>query len=96
MNGPHLATGRFEVGNFNLKSERADNIDLSFNYSNDGLYAGLTFFQNDVNNYIYLMDEDDDHIMDADDDPHHELPHANYLQQDAEFKGYELEIGKTF
>ena len=57
MNGPHLATGRFEVGNFNLKSERADNIDLSFNYSNDGLYAALTFFQNNVDNYIYLMDE---------------------------------------
>jgi iron complex outermembrane receptor protein len=104
MNGPHLATGRFEVGNFNLKSEQSNNIDLTFHYSNDGLYAGLTFFQNDVNNYIYLMDEDDDHIMDedddhpidGDDDPHHDLPHANYLQQDAEFKGYELEIGKTF
>jgi iron complex outermembrane receptor protein len=103
LNGPHLATGRFEVGNFNLKSEQSNNIDLTFNYSNDGLYAGLTFFQNDVNNYIYLMDEDDDHIMDEDDDhnvgledPHHDLPHANYLQQDAEFKGYELEIGKTF
>jgi iron complex outermembrane receptor protein len=77
-------------------SEQSNNIDLTFNYSNDGLYAGLTFFQNDVNNYIYLMDEDDDHIMDEDDDPHHDLPHANYLQQDAEFKGYELEIGKTF
>jgi iron complex outermembrane receptor protein len=104
LNGPHLATGRFEVGNFNLMSEQSNNIDLTFNYSNDGLYAGLTFFQNDVNNYIYLMDEDDDHIMDedddhpidGDDDPHHDLPHANYLQQDAEFKGYELEIGKTF
>ena len=104
MNGPHLATDRFEVGNFNLMSEQSNNIDLTFNYSNDGLYAGLTFFQNDVNNYIYLMDEDDDHIMDedddhpidGDDDPHHDLPHANYLQQDAEFKGYELEIGKTF
>ena len=104
MNGPHLATGRFEVGNFNLKSEQSNNIDLTFNYSNDGLYADLTFFQNDVNNYIYLMDEDDDHPIDedddhpihGDDDPHHDLPHANYLQQDAEFKGYELEIGKTF
>ena len=104
MNGPHLATGRFEVGNFNLMSEQSNNIDLSFNYSNDGFYADLTFFQNNVNNYIYLMDEDDDHIMDedddhpidGDDDPHHDLPHANYLQQDAEFKGYELEIGKTF
>ena len=97
MNGPHLATGRFEVGNFNLKSEQSNNIDLTFNYSNDGLYAGLTFFQNNVDNYIYLMDEtEEDHADHGDDDDHGGLTLANYLQQDAEFKGYELEIGKTF
>ena len=60
MNGPHLATGRVEVGNFNLQSEQSNNIDLTFNYSNDGFYAGLTFFQNNVDNYIYLMDETED------------------------------------
>ena len=97
MNGPHLATGRFEVGNFNLSAEQSNNIDLSFNYSNDGLYAGLTFFQNDVDNYIYLMDEDDHEVDDhLHGDPHQDLVIANYLQQNAEFKGYELEIGKTF
>ena len=96
MNGPHLATGRFEAGNFNLKSERADNIDLSFSYSNNGLYAGLTFFHNDVNNYIYLMDETEGDHADHGDDDHDGLILANYLQQDAKFKGYELEVGKTF
>ena len=97
MNGPHLATGRFEVGNFNLKSEQSNNIDLSFNYSNDGFYADLTFFQNNVDNYIYLMDEtEEDHADHGDHDDHDGLTLANYLQQDAEFKGYELEIGKTF
>ena len=97
MNGPHLATARFEVGNFNLKSERANNVDLSFKYSNDGFYGGLTFFQNDVNNYIYLMDEtEDDHADHEDEDDHDGLTLAKYLQQDAEFKGYELEVGKTF
>ena len=96
MNGPHLATGRFEAGNFNLESERADNIDLSFSYSNNGLYAGLTFFHNDVNNYIYLMDETEGDHADHGDDDHDGLILANYLQQDAKFKGYELEVGKTF
>ena len=97
MNGPHLATGRVEVGNFNLKPERSNNIDLSFNFSNDGLYAGLTFFQNNVDNYIYLMDEtEEEHADHGEDDDHDGLTLANYLQQDAEFKGYELEIGKTF
>ena len=30
------------------------------------------------------------------DDDHDGLILANYLQQDAEFDGYELEVGKTF
>ena len=104
MNGPHLATGRFEEGDPNLKAEISNNIDLSFNYQNDGYFASLTLFKNDVDNYIYLMDEhEDDHVGGDDDDGgdddgghKHELIHAEYLQQDAEFNGYELEMGKTF
>ena len=97
INGPHLATGRFEVGNLNLKSEISNNFDLSFNFSNDGVYAALTFFQNNVDNYIFLMDEtEEDHADHGDDDDHDGFTLANYLQQDAEFMGYELEIGQTF
>lgn len=97
MNGAHLATGRFEVGNFNLKSEKANNTDLTFNYSNDGFFAALTFFQNDVDNYIYLMDESEEEHAEHEEEEHHGgLILANYLQQDAEFDGYELEMGKTF
>jgi len=95
MNGPHLATARYEVGNPNLKSEQSNNIDLTFNYENDGFYAVLTFFQNDVNNYIYLLDESEEE-HDGHDDDHSGLILANFVQQDAEFDGYELEIGKTF
>ena len=97
MNGPHLATGRNEVGNFNLESETSNNIDLVFSYSNDGFYANLAFFQNDVDNYIYLMDETEEEHEEHEEEEHHGgLILANYLQQDAEFNGYELEIGKTF
>ena len=96
MNGPHLATGRNEVGNFNLESETSNNIDVSFKYSNDGFYANLTFFQNDVDNYIYLMDETEEEHEEHEEEHHDGLILANYLQQDAEFDGYELEIGKTF
>ncbi|MDG2501252.1 MAG: TonB-dependent receptor [Porticoccaceae bacterium] len=97
MNGPHLATGRVEVGNFNLKSEQSNNIDLTFNYSNDGFFAAMTFFQNNVDNYIYLMDESEEEHEEHEEEEHHGgLILANYLQQDAEFDGYELEIGKTF
>jgi iron complex outermembrane receptor protein len=97
MNGPHLATGRNEVGNFDLKSEKSNNMDLTLRYKNDGFFADLTIFQNDVDNYIYLMDETEEEHEEHEEEEHHGgLILANYLQQDAEFEGYELEIGKTF
>ena len=32
MNGPHLATRRFEVGNVNLNPEKSNNLDMTLNY----------------------------------------------------------------
>ena len=96
MNGPHLATGRFEVGNANLKSERSNNIDLSLDYENSGFFAVLTFFRNEVDNYVYLEDETEAEHDDHGEAEHGGLPLANYLQQDAELDGYELEFGKVF
>ena len=121
MNGPHMATGRFEVGDPNLNSETSENFDISLNYENDGFYAYASFFITDVDNYIALIDEEEDHHMDEDEhhedeedhhegeDEHHDeddhdehehgygnLIHANYVQEDAEFDGYEFEFGKAF
>ena len=107
MNGPHLATGRFEVGNINLATETSNNIDLGISYANDNFFASLSFFINDVDNYVYLMDmhEEEHHDEDEDhDEEEHEEGHddhgglilANYLQEDAELDGYELEIGRVF
>ena len=107
MNGPHLATGRFEVGDPTLSSETSNNIDISFNFDNGEYFGYASFYINDVDNYITLMDEDDDHDEDEhheDEDEHHEdeddhghgnLIHANYIQEDAEFDGYEIEFGRT-
>ena len=116
MNGPHLATGRFEVGDPTLSSETSNNIDISFNFDNGEYFGYASFYINDVDNYITLMDEDDDHEMHGDEhhededehhedeDEHHEdeddhghgnLIHANYVQEDAEFDGYEIEFGRT-
>ena len=41
MNGAHLATGRFEVGDVTLESETSNNIDLTFDYKNNGFFATL-------------------------------------------------------
>ena len=120
MNGPHLATGRFEVGDPNLNSETSNNFDITLNYENDGFYAYASFYVTDVANYIALIDEEDhedEHHEDEDEhhedeDEHHEdgdhgdehedehdhgnLIHANYMQEDAEFDGYEFKIGRNF
>ena len=116
MNGPHNATGRLETGNPNLKSETSDNFDITFNYENGEYYGYASFYVNDVDNYITLMDEDEDHAEeeghdDHDEDEHHDdddhdsdghddhghgnLIHADYVQEDAEFDGYEIEFGRT-
>ena len=107
MNGPHLATGRLETGNPNLKSETSNNFDITFNFDNGDYYGVASFYINDVDNYITLMDEDDDHGDENGDDEHGDddhgdehgdehgnLIHANYVQENAEFDGYEFEFGR--
>ena len=104
MNGPHMATGRFEVGDPTLSSETSNNFDISLNFSNGEYFAYASFFINDIDNYIALIDEDENHEdehhedEDAHDDEHDHgnLIHANYVQEDAEFDGYEIEFGRTF
>ena len=109
MNGEHLSTGRFEIGNTNLETETSNNLDFSLNYENNGFFARTSIFRNDVDDYIYLQDlteeeyemqhnEDDDHGEEEeheDHDDHGGLILANYLQKDAELNGYEFEIGKS-
>ena len=101
MNGAHLATARFEVGNVNLNSETSNNIDLTLNMKNGSFFAKATIFMNDVDNYIYLQDETDEEHEEHDEeheeghDDHGGLILANYLQQDAELDGYEIEFGNT-
>ena len=96
MNGPHLATARFEVGNPTLDSERSQNIDLNFRYQKNGFFAKLTFFRNNVNDYIYLLDETEEEHEEHEEEDHGGLVLANYLQQDATLNGYEFEIGTVF
>lgn len=98
MNGPHLATGRYEVGNTNLKSETANNIDLNVFYKNNNFSFRANIFTNYIDNYIYLKDESgeehDEHEEEHDD--HGGLILANYLQRDAELEGYEFEVSQLF
>ncbi len=87
MNGPHLATGRFEIGNTSIDKERSRNIDLTLNYNQSGFFGTFTMFNNNVDDYIYIMDSAK---------KEENLTVANYRQKDAQLTGYELELGRTF
>ncbi len=88
MNGTHLAAARVEIGNVNLESERSNNIDFSVNYENDGYFINASVYSNAVDNYIYLIDTGNKNAKN--------LPITNYRQADADFNGYEIEIGRSF
>lgn len=98
MNGAHLATGRFEVGNVNLQPEVSNNIDFTVSMNSGSFYASASLFANKVDNYIYLQDETEEEHEEHDEehDDHGGLVLANYLQQDADLDGYEIEFGNTF
>lgn len=96
MNGEHLASSRYEIGDVNLDTERSNNIDLAFNFDVHGWFGSASIYYNRVDNYIYLRDElGEEHEAHMDDD-HGGLILSEYRQQDAEFTGYEIQIGKRF
>lgn len=82
-NGPHIATQAFEIGNPDLRIERAWGLEA---YARGRIGAGtfgLTAYRQWFDNYIFLeatgAEEDD-------------LPVFQYLQQDADFWGFEAEL----
>ena len=105
INGEHLAVARYEVGNANLDMERSNNLDFNLRYDDNTWFANASIYRNDVDNYIYLRDESEEEHEEheAGDDDHEEehvehgdLMLAEYMQNDATFSGYEIEIGRRF
>jgi iron complex outermembrane receptor protein len=54
-NGPHLATGQFEVGDRNLDKVRATSIDVALRYAHRGVRATLAAFYANYSNFIGLF-----------------------------------------
>ena len=102
MNGPHLATQRFEVGDPSLDVESSRNVEISLDYNHEGTYSTFTVFQNNIDDYIYLHDESEEEHADHDEeheeghDDHEGLILAKFMQETAEFKGYEFKVGKVY
>jgi iron complex outermembrane receptor protein len=103
MNGEHLASSRYEVGDVNLDTERSDNIDLAFTFDSHNWFGSASVYYNRVDNYIYLRDELEEeheaHMGEDHEDEHGDhggLILSEYTQQDADFTGYEIEVGARF
>jgi iron complex outermembrane receptor protein len=56
--GLHHGNFAFEVGNPNLKSERALGLDLSLRWRTSRASGELTYFRNDINDYIFRREID--------------------------------------
>ncbi len=89
MNGKHMAIQRHEVGSVALDSEEATNIDLELSYKLNDITFNLLYFQNDIDNYIYLLDDANGTKIDG-------VVIARHSQKDAEFDGYEFSISSDF
>ncbi|MEM7611042.1 MAG: TonB-dependent receptor [Pseudomonadota bacterium] len=85
--GAHLATGLFEVGlvivGADVEKELANNLDVAFHHHSDRLDMTLSAFYNDISDYTYRRENGD--IDDG-------LPVAVYVQEDAQFYGFEAEF----
>lgn len=82
-NGAHLATQQFEIGDPGLHKETANNIDLTWKRTGQGLRWTVNLFHNRIDDFIYLQNTGTEQD---------ELPVAVYTQADATMHGYEAEI----
>lgn len=82
--GPHIATGIFEVGDRNLALEKSIGIDVALRRKGDAWSGSLGAFYNRFSSYITPYPTD---LVDSDT----ELPIYAYRQGAAEFYGVELE-----
>jgi iron complex outermembrane recepter protein len=86
-NGPHVAVQRFEIGDANLKRERANTVDLSLRRNLANFGGSLTLFYSDYARFIFpaltgAFAGEEDEL----------LPVIEYQQADARFSGFEAEL----
>ncbi|MDZ7736882.1 MAG: TonB-dependent receptor [Gammaproteobacteria bacterium] len=89
-NGPHLATGTFEIGDAGLDAETANNFDFSLRKTDGRLTWRTNVFVNYIEDFIFLQEQDLDGDGAADEvddegNPGGELLLVNYSQANALF-----------
>lgn len=84
-NGPHLATGTFDLGDPTLRPERSSAFEFGLRDQRGDWQWSLSVFRNEFDRFIYQQDA-------GMEDAESELPILLYAQQDATFTGLEAEI----
>ena len=84
-NGPHIATQAYEMGDPDLKSERAWNGELYARYETPDTAFSATLYTNRFDNFIYEAETGD-----IEDD----LPVFQYFQNDAKVWGIEFQASQ--
>ncbi len=95
-NGPHLATGAFELGEKNLDIETQNTIDLSIANESGRWTWSIDVFLNYIEDYVFLqgLDRDNNSVVDEVDETGAapgELTLYQYQQADTLFYGAEVE-----
>jgi iron complex outermembrane receptor protein len=87
--GPHLATGQFEVGDDTFSVEEGVNVELSARWESSALNLSAAVYRFDFDGFIYLEDTG---AVDGGDplDPEDDLPIFQYVQAGASFTGAEF------
>ncbi len=87
-NGPHVGTVAFEIGNENLRPERANGVEFSIRHQAAKFRAELNVYSYWINNFVYLAyrDEDGDGQVDIEDN----LPVLAYSQGKSRYIGAEF------
>ena len=86
-NGPHLATGVFEIGDPTLGKETARGVEATMKFSNDAASLVVNGFYTSYKDFIFEnftgLDADIDGEM---------IPIAQFSATDATFKGFEAQL----
>ena len=78
----------YEVGNQNLKRERANGVDVGIRHQTSRIRFETNFYYYRINDFVYLAfaDADDDGVIDREEG----LPVADYFQGNSQYMGAEL------
>lgn len=85
-NGPHLATGTFELGKADARKEQTRELEVGVDHHTGRLRLEAAVFARDSRGFLFLRDEETAACEGAEEEG---LRCARYDQRDARFTGYE-------